>query len=171
MATTFNRPAVYLLVARVGAIVAACVVRLCDPLGWRFDDVLKAALWSLIVVMVALLGVDLVWARLLRLGGMGRSTNEAIAWGPFVGLVVTTAGVVLGVLQASTNTGSLPTSLKVGTLSLAAAVMLGLMLFGVVVSAAPKGSGAQVFRAFLFNLTLWALALGLLTIAWSMALR
>jgi hypothetical protein len=164
-----NRATIGLLVVRIVAMVVSAWLGLFHPFA-AWDHAITAALVSLAIVMLVHLAIDLVWEQLLKSGGMGRSPDIAAAWGPFVGLIVTTAGVVLGLLQAF-GTGHLSDPLKVATMSLVATVMLGMFLFGLVVSAAPKGAPAVVFRAFIFNVTLWALALGLLSISWALVYR
>jgi hypothetical protein len=158
-----------LLGIRVLGIAASACIAAWHPYAVKLDA-LSAALYSLAVMMCLHLFIDLTWAHLLKSGGSGSSPNVAVAWGPFVGLIVTTAGVVLGLVQVF-NPGSLSVALKVGTLSLAISVMLGMILFGLVVSAAPNGAVPIVVRAVVFNATLCALSLGLLAVAWTDVLR
>jgi len=156
---------------RIAVVVLAGGLALTHPWATSPDPALKAALLSFAAATLLYLLLDLLWARLLR-GNMGDQPDIASTWGPLVGLIVTTAGVVLGLLSAFDNRGShLTDALKVGTLSLVATVILGMVLFGMVVSAPPKGGAAVAFRALVFNLTLSSLGLGVLSIGWALFYR
>jgi hypothetical protein len=120
--------------------------------------------------MVVYLAVDLLWAYLLKTGGVGASPDVASTWGSFVGLIVSTSGVVLALLQVF-GSGQFAFSLRLATISLVLSVVLGMLLFGLVVSAAPEGASAKAFRAFVFNLTLWTFGLGLFSIGWALIYR
>lgn len=152
---------------RILAGIAAIVLGLVHPFPDGPGQALAAALVTVGVVILVYFGIDLYWESLLGGGTTGAAPDVAAAWGPFVGLIVTTAGVVLGLLKVFASASPLPAALKVATFSLAATMVFGMMLFGLVVSATPTNASALVFRAAVFNLTLTLLALGLLAIAWS----
>ena len=61
---------------------------------------------------------------------------------------------------------------KVGTLALAGDVVVGFVLFGLVADSTPLHSDQPWhFRAYVFNITLWGIAFGLLCIAYSFIYR
>ena len=152
---------------RLGIVILAAALA---QLGRWSDPALHAALLSLAGVMVLWWVVDLIWDALVK-GNQGTPPDIATTWGPLVALIVTMAGVVLGLLQAFDNKGHLSEALKVGTLSLALTVILGMMLFGLVVASPPSSTAAREFRTLIFNLTLWSLALGVLSIGWALFFR
>jgi hypothetical protein len=85
------------------------------------------------------------------------------------GTVIQTSGVVLGLVAGLATT--VTPALKVGSLSLAAAILVALILYGYVLAPLPELSGStvriHVLIRYLFNAALLALALGLVSVAMS----
>jgi hypothetical protein len=101
--------------------------------------------------------------------GSDKSPSDATV--QLVIALITTAGVVLGVVQAFAGT-ALSLTAKIGTLALAGDVVVGFMLFGLVADSTPLQSDqAWHFRGYVFNITLWGIAFGLLCIAYSFIYR
>lgn len=92
---------------------------------------------------------------------------------------VATAGVVLGLLTVfAERSGTITTTVKVGTAALAATILLGIVLLGLLLVGAEPGQAATETQAevptdqhglnfirIVFNMVLWAFSLGLLCIA------
>jgi hypothetical protein len=84
----------------------------------------------------------------------------------FAAAFTSTSGVILGLLAVfGDSEGGFSLTVKVGIGALAADILLGIVLVGLLL-AAPKTSDQDAwnFIRYVFNLALWALALGLLCI-------
>ena len=86
-------------------------------------------------------------------------------------VLVTTPGVVLGLLAVFGTTGTLTTTVKVATAALTTALLLGIILNGLVSMQDIGNPPRSTVIRFMFNLTLWALALGVLGIAMGIVYR
>jgi hypothetical protein len=86
-------------------------------------------------------------------------------------ILTTTPGVVLGLLAVFGNTDILTDTLKVASVSLTAALLLAIVLNGLVAMANATEPPLSRLVRVLFNITLWALALGLLGIAMGLVYR
>jgi hypothetical protein len=86
-------------------------------------------------------------------------------------VLVTTPGVVLGLLAAFGTSGTLTTVVKVAVVALAAALLLGIILNGLVSMHGISNPPRSTVIRLLFNLTLWALTLGILGIAMGIVYR
>jgi len=145
-----NRP---LLVSRLLIGLLAIALGLWHPFPTSPGSALQAALISFGGVTLAYQMVDLYWAHLVKVGGGSDGpTDMPVIWGGFAGLLVTTAGLVIGLMQAF-GPGSLPPTLKVATLSLAATFISGMLLSNLLASGNQKGTGARLFIAVVFNYT------------------
>jgi hypothetical protein len=101
----------------------------------------------------------------------GQSENVPSPFNTVANVLVTTPGVVLGLLAAFGNKGTLTTVVKVAAFALAAALLLAIVLNGLVsMQDIGKPLRSTVIR-FIFNLTLWALALGIIGIAMGITYR
>jgi hypothetical protein len=85
--------------------------------------------------------------------------------------VISTAGIVLAIIQSFASVATLSLSAKVGTIALATDLVVAFMLFGLVVDKTHPGETAWHFRGYVFSLSLWGLAFGLLCIAMSFVFR
>jgi hypothetical protein len=85
--------------------------------------------------------------------------------------VISTAGIVLAIIQSFASVTMLSLSAKVGTIALATDLVVAFMLFGLVVDNRHPGDTAWHFRGYVFTLSLWGLAFGLLCIAMSFVFR
>lgn len=86
-------------------------------------------------------------------------------------ILTTTPGVVLGLLAVFGSTNILTDTLKIASVSLTAALLLAIVLSGLVAMAGATEPLLSRLVRVLFNVTLWALALGLLGIAMSLVYR
>jgi len=86
-------------------------------------------------------------------------------------VLVTTPGVVLGLLAVFGTTGTLTTVVKVAAAALATALLLGIVLNGLVSMQNIGNPPRSTLIRLIFNLTLWALALGVLAIAMGVVYR
>jgi hypothetical protein len=86
-------------------------------------------------------------------------------------VLVTTPGVVLGLLAVFGTTGTLTTVVKVATVALATALLLGIVLNGLVSMQDIGNPPRSTVIRLMFNLTLWALTLGILGIAMGVVYR
>jgi hypothetical protein len=86
-------------------------------------------------------------------------------------VLVTTPGVVLGLLAAFGTAGTLTTVVKVAAIALGTALLLGIVLSGLVSMADIGNPPRSTVIRLMFNLTLWALALGVLGISLGVVYR
>jgi hypothetical protein len=106
-------------------------------------------------------------------GGWGPSSDDAPP-NPFsamANVLTTTPGVVLGLLAVFGSAELLTDTLKVASVSLAAALLLAIVLSGLVAMVGATEPPLSRLIRVLFNITLWALALGLLGIAIGLVYR
>jgi hypothetical protein len=103
----------------------------------------------------------------------------------FASSFIATSGVILGLLALFGDKGvKLTSTLKVGVVALAADILLGLVLVGLLLAGADPGgtptAGGETtqpdqkalnFIRIVFNVALWALSLGLLSIAMALIYR
>jgi hypothetical protein len=93
------------------------------------------------------------------------ATNQLIT------AIITTAGVVLAIIQVFSSNIQLDVASRIATVALALDLVLGFILFGLSTDSTTSGRPAWHFRAYIFNLVLWGLSFGLLCIAFSFVLR
>ena len=86
-------------------------------------------------------------------------------------VLVTTPGVVLGLLAVFGSTGTLTIVVKVAAVALATALLLGIILNGLVSMQGINNPPRSTIIRLMFNLTLWALTLGVLGIAMGIVYR
>ena len=86
-------------------------------------------------------------------------------------VLVTTPGVVLGLLAVFGTTGTLTVVVKVAAVALATALLLGIVLNGLVSMQDIGNPPRSTVIRLMFNLTLWALTLGVLGIAMGVVYR
>jgi hypothetical protein len=86
-------------------------------------------------------------------------------------ILTTTPGVVLGLLAVFGGTDILTATLKIASVSLTAALLLAIVLSGLVAMVGATEPPLSRLVRVLFNVTLWALALGLLGIAMGLVYR
>jgi hypothetical protein len=151
--------------------------------------------FSLLLVGIFTLGhllVDLFWARLWvnfpssevytgtsangnEDGNPQTSVNDEVAdvtpaFRETVGLFVSTSGVILGLVTAFQD--KVVPALKAGSVSLAIAILLALILYGFVLHPLPPdGVEFRVAVGYLFTLTMLALSFGLFSVAMSIVFR
>jgi hypothetical protein len=101
----------------------------------------------------------------------GQDENVPSPFNTVANVLVTTPGVVLGLLAAFGTTGTLTIVVKVAAFALAMALLLAIVLNGLVsMKDVSKPLRSTVIR-FIFNLTVWALALGIIRLAMGIAYR
>jgi hypothetical protein len=101
----------------------------------------------------------------------GRDETVTDPFNAVATVLVTTPGVVLGLLAVFGTTGTLTIVVKVAAVALAAALLLGVVLNGLVsmqdIGSPPRSTVIRL----MFNLTLWALTLGVLGISMGVVYR
>jgi hypothetical protein len=126
---------------------------------------------------VLLLGIFIFLHILLELivfALPARTGDEEAVPNPFnavATVLVTTPGVVLALLAAFGTTGTLTTVVKVASFALATALLLAIILNGLVSMQDISNPPRSTFIRLVFNLTLWALALGIIGIAMGIIYR
>jgi ABC-type phosphate/phosphonate transport system permease subunit len=120
----------------------------------------------------ATMPVDAVLNRALSEGwGPSQNANPPHPFSAMSNILTTTPGVVLGLLAVFGSTDILTDTLKVASVSLAAALLLAIVLSGFVAMVGATEQPLSTLVRMLFNVTLWALALGLLGIAMGLVYR
>jgi hypothetical protein len=156
--------------------------------GW-LDPALRAALVVLGVAIVFHVALDYSWWRLAGAPENAVGTAAVAAGAPVpaeepspaelhtgqgfreaAGLYISTPAVVLGLITVF-GQDKLTQAVKVGSLSLAGALLLALVLYGWVVQPLPDNDRQLVMLGHVYNVLLWLLAFGVLTIALSIAHR
>jgi hypothetical protein len=128
--------------------------------------------WTVFLVGIFILFHLLVEVVVVALPvGSGEDETVPSPFNAVANVLVTTPGVVLGLLAAFGTTGTLTIVVKVAAFALATALLLAIVLNGLVsMQGISKPLRSTVIR-FIFNLTLWALALGIIGIAMGIAYR
>jgi hypothetical protein len=93
------------------------------------------------------------------------------AFSAVANLLVTTPGVVLGLLAVFGTTGTLTTVVKVAAFGLATALLMAIVLNGMVSMQDISNPPRSIVIRLVFNLTLWALVLGIIGIAMGIVYR
>lgn len=134
------------------------------------DQPLRWAVLLLGVFILAHLALEWIIIRLPK----GSAQKDVPTPNPFAATanaLVTTPAVVLGLLAAFGTSGTLTTVVKVGAGALVAALLLSIIVGGLTsmsdVDQPPRSTAIRLC----FNLTLWALALGLLGITMGLIYR
>jgi len=160
-----------LVVFRVAAGVAAIWVS-----GTRAVSTPKspdpALHWTVFLLGVFILFHLLIEVIVIALP-VGTGSGETLP-NPFnavANVLVTTPGVVLGLLAAFGTTGTLTTVVKVAAFALATALLLAIILNGLVSMRDIGNPPRSTVIRFMFNLTLWALVLGIVGIAMGIVYR
>lgn len=134
-------------------------------------------------VAVLVLGVFIVAHLVIEAGFMSVRSDYTppvdSGMRDFASTFIATSGVILGLLALfGDKPGSLTPTIKVGIAALAADILTGLVLLGLLLSGADPGNGdreadqsAWNYIRVVFNLALWALTLGLLCIATALLYR
>jgi hypothetical protein len=85
------------------------------------------------------------------------------------GVVISTSGVVLGLIAAFSSQVTLP--LKVGITSLAIAILVGIVLYNYILYPLPEAAEPNVLIRYLLTIAFFALAFGLLSIAMAIVFK
>ncbi len=126
---------------------------------------------------VLLLGVFIIfhfvvgWIVVLLPVRAGRDETVPNPFNAVATVLVTTPGVVLGLLAVFGTTGTLTIVVKVAAVALATALLLGIVLNGLVSMQDIGNPPRSTVIRLMFNLTLWALTLGILGIAMGVVYR
>jgi hypothetical protein len=125
-------------------------------------------------------GFDIIWAKLLK-NYVGReeqrqpapsTANEATpAFRDSAALIVTTSGFVLGLLQVFSDEDATTTTLKVGSVALAVAILIALVVFNTIVHTVPNSAELRVLLAYMYTSMFFFMALGLASVAMSVVFR
>jgi hypothetical protein len=128
--------------------------------------------WTVLLLGVFILSHFLI-ERIVILLPVHSGPGEVVP-NPFnavANVLVTTPGVVLGLLAVFGTTGSLTIVVKVAAVALATALLLGIILNGLVSMQDIGNPPRSTVIRLMFNLTLWALTLGVLGIAMGIVYR
>jgi len=101
----------------------------------------------------------------------GRDEKVPNPFNAVASVLVTTPGLVLGLLAVFGNTGTLTTVVKVAAVALAVSLLLGIILNGLVSMQDVGNPPRSTVIRLMFNLTLWALTLGVMGIALGVVYR
>jgi uncharacterized membrane protein YjfL (UPF0719 family) len=99
-------------------------------------------------------------------GGRAPATDTAEVTKAFretTGVVISTSGVVLGLVSALSS--QITPSLKVGVVALVVAILVAIVLYLYILYPLPQGVQPNVLIRYLMNVAFFALAFGLLSIA------
>jgi hypothetical protein len=135
------------------------------------------------VFVIAHLLLDLFWASLStggakadpdapNPGGRAPAADTAEVTKAFretTGVVISTSGVVLGLVSALSS--QITPSLKVGVVALVVAILVAIVLYLYILYPLPQGVQPNVLIRYLMNVAFFALAFGLLSIAMSIVFR
>lgn len=160
-------PGHLLSTVRFGAGIAAIIVGLTAT--GSSDHALGWAVFLLGAFILAHLVIEFLVTRLPETTGRDESVPNP--FNAVATVLVTTPGVVLGLLAAFGTTGTLTTVVKVAVVALATALLLGIILNGLVSMQGISNPPRSTVIRLLFNLTLWALTLGILGIAMGVVYR
>lgn len=166
-----GKPGWTLLGLRAAAGVAAIAVSFTSVVS-SSESPDPALHWTVLLLGVFILFHLLAEVVVVALpAGSGDEEPVPNAFTSVANLLVTTPGVVLGLLAAFGTTGTLTPVVKVAVFALATALLLGIVLNGLVsMQGISRPLRSTVIR-FIFNLTLWALVLGIIGIAMGIAYR
>jgi hypothetical protein len=158
-------------VIRVAAGVAAILVSQ-TAIGGEKGKPDHALSWAVLLLGIFILSHFLIEFVMIRLpANAGQSESVPNPFNAVATVLVTTPGVVLGLLAAFGTSGTLTTVVKVAVVALAASLLLAIILNGLVsmdkINDPPRSTAIRL----VFNLTLWALALGIFGIAMGVVYR
>jgi hypothetical protein len=141
------------------------------------DPALHLAVFLLGVFILAHLALEVLVSRLPEHRDLEEDPHdpskvrESNPFRDVANILATAPGVVLGLLAAFGTPKELTVVVKVGAFSLAAALLLGVVLNGLASMQGVTNPPRSTVVRLIFNLTLWALALGVLAIALGIVYR
>jgi hypothetical protein len=164
-------PGHVLEIFRVLAGVAAMVVSQTSLVtSERSPD--PALQWTVFLLGVFILFHFLIgWIVVLLPIYAGHDEQVPNPFNAVANVLVTAPGVVLGLLAVFGTAGALTTVVKVAAVALATALLLGIVLNGLVSMQDVGNPPRSTVIRLMFNLTLWALVLGILGIAMGVVYR
>jgi hypothetical protein len=130
--------------------------------------------WAVFLLGVFVLFHVLIGEIVVRLPARAGGDEDEQVPNPFdivAPVLVTTPGVVLGLLAVFEKVGAMPTVVKVAAVSLATALLLGIVLNGLVSMHNIDDPPRSTVIRLMFNLAFWALALGVLGVAMGIVYR
>jgi hypothetical protein len=156
---------------RLGAGIAAIIVSFTPLVSSKEapDPALHRAVLFLGVFILGHLALEWGFLRIPVGSGPGEPVPDPFS--NVATVLVTTPGVVLGLLAAFGTSGTLTSVVKVGAVALATALLLAIVLNGLISMQDIKNPPRSTVIRLMFNLTLWALALGVLSIALGIVYR
>lgn len=128
--------------------------------------------WAVVLLGVFILfhlAIETIMVKLPIWTGHDEKVTDP--FNPVANVLVTTPGVVLGLLAVFGSSGTLTTVVKVAAIALATALLLGIILSGLVSMQDIGNPPRSTVIRLMFNLTLWALALGVIGIAMGVVYR
>lgn len=159
--------------------------------GGRNDAAVRVSLLVFGLFVIAHLLLDLLWAKLWASSAKKQPTSDANAdpgkpapsnqmtadenaevtkaFRETTGVVISTSGVVLGLVSAFSSQVTL--SLKVGIISLVVAILVAIVLYLYILYPLPEGVQPNVLVRYLLTVSFFALAFGLLSIAMSIVFK
>lgn len=130
---------------------------------------------------IALLGAFIIMHQTLELvavlispGITDEDNRDGAAQNSFASIgaaLISTPGVVLGLLAVFSPKGLLTPTIRVSAVSLATCLLLAIIVNGLVAMNGAEQPPLSTLIRLLFNVTLWALTLGLLGVAMALAFR
>jgi hypothetical protein len=151
--------------------IAAIVVSETVTVGGK-DRPDRALHWTVLLLGVFILFHLFVgWTIVILPVCAGHDETVPDPFNAAANVLVITPAIVLGILAAFGTTGTLTTAVKVAAAALVTALLLGIILNGLVsmqdIGSPPRSTVIRL----MFNLTLWALALGLIGLAMGIVYR
>lgn len=164
-------PGYFLEGFRVAAGVAAIVISR-TPIVTSAQSPDPALQWSVLLLGIFILFQSLIGGivTLLPVRG-GHDKQVPDPFNVVADNLVTAPGVVLGLLAVFGTGGALTRVVKVAAVALAMALLLGIVLNGLASMKDVRNPPRSTVVRLMFNLTLWALALGILSIAMGVVYR
>jgi hypothetical protein len=128
--------------------------------------------WAVLLVGIFILFHFLIEFVMIKLPAhAGKTESVPSPFNAVATVLVTTPGVVLGLLAAFGTSGTLTTVVKVAVVALAVSLLLAIILNGLVSMDKINDPPRSTVIRLVFNLTLWALALGIFGIAMGVVYR
>ena len=153
------------VIAGIGAIYVSYI-------GLVDRHIHKALHWAVFLLGVFILAHIILEKIVIKLPKtQGKPELVPNPFNSTANVLVTTPAFVLGLLAVFSKDNSLTTVIKVGAVALAAALLLAIVLNGLVSMSDVENPPRSTVIRLLFNLTLWALALGLLSVAMGVVYR
>jgi hypothetical protein len=157
-----TRLLIWYAISVLGALLAAILIQLSTK-----ETALKSSTWGLAVFMFVWVVGALIWGEINPRAAGEPDLSDLLRNAAAV--VITVDGVVLGLIYTFTSASNHPATLtgKVGALALVVGLMLGLLLYSLVAGKITTLRSIAVATG-LYSLTAWALAYGLLCVAFTL---